>query len=106
MCDALTPTLKAIRQKEFYTDPRFHASIAWALLDHQNSKNMIADTSPTVVTDTSTVLPNPDDAELVAELAFPTIPSLPKDLVSALNDLFSERLSAVTTGTYDVETIT
>jgi hypothetical protein len=31
--EALTPTLHSFRQKEFYTDPRFHASIAWALLD-------------------------------------------------------------------------
>lgn len=29
----LAPTLRSLRQKEFYADPRFHASIAWALLD-------------------------------------------------------------------------
>ncbi|KIM78488.1 hypothetical protein PILCRDRAFT_98387 [Piloderma croceum F 1598] len=33
LSEALTPTLHSLRQKEFYTDPRFHASIAWALLD-------------------------------------------------------------------------
>jgi U6 snRNA phosphodiesterase len=33
LSEALTPTLHSFRQKEFYTDPRFHASIAWALLD-------------------------------------------------------------------------
>ncbi|KAJ7242870.1 U6 snRNA phosphodiesterase Usb1 [Mycena haematopus] len=29
---SLTPTLRAIRQQEFYSSPRFHASIGWALL--------------------------------------------------------------------------
>ncbi|KAJ7644305.1 hypothetical protein FB45DRAFT_1021081 [Roridomyces roridus] len=33
LADMLTPTLHAIRQQEFYSTPRFHASIAWALLD-------------------------------------------------------------------------
>ena len=32
MVEALVPTLRAIRQKEFYSEPRFHASIAWALM--------------------------------------------------------------------------
>jgi hypothetical protein len=31
LAQALTPALHAIRQKEFYADPRFHSSIAWAL---------------------------------------------------------------------------
>jgi hypothetical protein len=30
LSDALTPTLKWMRQKEFYEDARFHASFAWA----------------------------------------------------------------------------
>ncbi|KAG6909267.1 hypothetical protein DXG01_001329 [Tephrocybe rancida] len=110
MSDALTPTLKTIRQKEFYSDPRFHASIAWALLDYQNSKSTISDTSSTVAGGTLTNLPptsvgdTSDESNI--ESAFSTIPSLPKDLVPALNGLFSARLSAVKTGTYDVETIT
>jgi len=31
LTEALTPALRAVRQKEFYDDPRFHASVAWAL---------------------------------------------------------------------------
>ncbi|KAI0317646.1 hypothetical protein OF83DRAFT_119093 [Amylostereum chailletii] len=31
--DALSPILRAFRQKEYYATPRFHASFAWALLD-------------------------------------------------------------------------
>ncbi|KAJ7577458.1 U6 snRNA phosphodiesterase Usb1 [Mycena floridula] len=30
---ALTPTLHSFKQKEYYAEPRFHASIAWALLE-------------------------------------------------------------------------
>ncbi|ETW82096.1 hypothetical protein HETIRDRAFT_122905 [Heterobasidion irregulare TC 32-1] len=33
LSDALSPLLRALRQKEYYDAPRFHASIAWALLD-------------------------------------------------------------------------
>lgn len=32
MSEALVPMLRTIRQKEFYSEPRFHASIAWALM--------------------------------------------------------------------------
>lgn len=33
IADRLTPILRAIRQREFYDNPRFHSSLAWALLD-------------------------------------------------------------------------
>ncbi|KAG6844521.1 hypothetical protein H0H87_006282 [Tephrocybe sp. NHM501043] len=102
LSDALTPALKTIRQKEFYSEPRFHASIAWALLDHR-TKSTTDDISSTGAGGTSTILPFPSDT---SGLAFPTIPSLPKGMVSTLNGLFSERLSAARTGTYDVETVT
>src|ERR1700720_1202236 len=33
LAEALNMILRSFRQNEFYTDPRFHASIAWALLE-------------------------------------------------------------------------
>jgi len=64
LSEALIPTLRAIRQQEFYPEPRFHASIAWALLDR-----------PT--------LPSSDSPEFV------TIPDLPVDLTPGLNREYS-----------------
>lgn len=103
MCDALTPTLKAIRQKEFYTDPRFHSSIAWALLEANSERS-----SPNADSrDGSTHLQcTMISSESEINLSYPTIPHLPKDLVPELNARFSERLSAAKTGVYEVETIT
>ena len=34
---ALEPSLKLLHQKTFYSEPRFHASIAWALLSKSNT---------------------------------------------------------------------
>jgi len=33
LTDALAPALRAIRQSEFYPEPKFHVSIGWALLE-------------------------------------------------------------------------
>ena len=38
MCKTLSPALQHLRQKIYYDQPRFHASIAWALLDHPGSQ--------------------------------------------------------------------
>jgi len=92
MSTALTPALRAIRQKEFYQDPRFHTSIAWALLErpaHPASKVTTADTPPTVESAT-----------------FETIPCLPKNLVLSLIEQYGARLAHTKTGTFDVEAIT
>ncbi|KAG6809322.1 hypothetical protein H0H92_000711 [Tricholoma furcatifolium] len=106
MSDDLTPTLKTIRQKEFYSDPRFHASIAWALLENQNPRGTTVNHSiPAGDTSRFEQVAN-YTAGSADKAAFPTIPHFPKDLVPILNDQFSERLSATKTGTCDVETVT
>jgi len=78
MADALTPSLRAIRQQEFYADPRFHASIGWALLD--NAKSEERTTS-----------------------SFPTIACLPPSLLSTLNEKYSAKLASL--GAFDVDQI-
>lgn len=40
LSDAFVPTLKLLHQKSFYAEPRFHASIAWALPIQQQSTEM------------------------------------------------------------------
>jgi len=109
--DALTPTLQAVRQKEFYSDPRFHASIAWALLDGvsscQNPSLAIADVNSTLAEANPTVLHAVSDSlEPAVEPEFPTIPHLPKDLISSLKDQYGAKLSSTKTGIYDVDAIT
>ncbi|KAI6129681.1 hypothetical protein EDD16DRAFT_1149831 [Pisolithus croceorrhizus] len=46
----LAPTLRSLRQKEFYADPKFHASIAWALLDSSGTVTSPPSTSAASVT--------------------------------------------------------
>ncbi|KAF8073648.1 hypothetical protein FPV67DRAFT_1410341 [Lyophyllum atratum] len=108
---ALTPTLQAIRQKEFYSDPRFHASIAWALLDRPSSpchdltpaiadvNSALAEASP-IVLHAVNESPGPE-----TESKFSTIPHLPKDLIPTLNGHHGARLSSTKTGIYDVDAI-
>jgi hypothetical protein len=107
----LTPTLQAIRQKEFYSNPRFHASFAWALLDRHASKASsredFGDEKSTSSESTRTPSPGARlSPEPVPEADFPTISQLPPDLVSTLNARHSAKLSSSKTGTFDVNEIT
>ena len=40
LSDAFVPTLKLLHQKSFYAEPRFHASVAWALPSRQRLTEM------------------------------------------------------------------
>lgn len=100
MSNALTPALLAIRQKGFYSDPRFHASIAWALLDHSSSTSR-----------KESLVPRPTSPEALPEQVtdeakFPTIPHFPKELIPTLNNSHGIQLASTKTGTFDVEEIT
>ena len=63
-----------MRQKEYYTEPRFHASVAWALLDRQPRKSF-------------------EENEIDLDAQFPTIPSFPPSLVQDLTSNFGVTLS-------------
>jgi len=63
---ALTPALRAIKQSEFYPEPKFHVSIGWALLGE------IGATESTE--------------------GFPTITELPQGVIEDLNRDFAARL--------------
>ena len=96
LSDALTPTLHSFRQKEFYIDPRFHASIAWALLDTKpinlpsGSKSIPGSMSvlqtaqevqgPRTSKSGSSLVPN--DASLTSTSTYPFIPSPIPDVPS------------------------
>ncbi|KAL5482667.1 USB1 [Sanghuangporus weigelae] len=82
------PILKSLRQKGFYSEPRFHASIAWALLatgvrlqDEASTHTIPAGTLPRVIS------------------------SLPPQLLSDMESHFGRTLSGSKTGVFDVDSI-
>ncbi|KAK7691049.1 hypothetical protein QCA50_006152 [Cerrena zonata] len=101
MSDSLIPTLKAIRQREFYSDPRFHASIGWALMS-QNS-----DSSSLGMSKTSTLPGNPEDeVDNSLSTEFPTVSSLPEELISTLRKEFgTSLLNKSTIGSFSVDSL-
>ena len=77
MTDALAPALRAIKQSEFYPEPKFHVSVGWALLEGGG-----------------TGIPDTAGENGTGEPAgnFPTIAELPQDVVEELNRDFASRL--------------
>jgi len=76
LSNALTPHLNFLHQKTYYDQPRFHASIAWALL-HSGSDS--------------------DSG------AFPSISEFPPDFAESLEDILGKDIRAV--GSVDVEEV-
>lgn len=66
LAGALTPALQAIKQSEFYPEPKFHVSIGWAL----SEGNGVSQSTE----------------------GFPTITGLPKGVIEDLNRDFASRL--------------
>lgn len=114
--DLLAPTLRSLRQREFYVDPKFHTSIAWALLEKTPSPSNIA----------SLPIPGELDEIMLPECAAPEerhlrpaspsviehpsnnfhrIPHFPHTLVPSLNDVYAAKLSQARTGGFVVDRI-
>ncbi|KAA1473812.1 hypothetical protein DENSPDRAFT_860023 [Dentipellis sp. KUC8613] len=110
LSDALTPTLRAFKQKEYYEQPRFHASFAWALLE-RSTPPILGDIpkTPTAPLDVDLGIPtptknSPEPSERSLHLpapptapdsnsaAFPAIGSFPPGLVPDLNADFAKAL--------------
>ncbi|KAI0366943.1 hypothetical protein BV20DRAFT_1038062 [Pilatotrama ljubarskyi] len=112
LSDDLVPILKSIRQKEFYAEPRFHASIAWALLD--GSRMPIAEgqeTGPPQDTPDHSE-PRLSSMERTAaapppslEASFPTIPCFPPSLVPQLQAEYARELVRPGVGTFETEEV-
>ena len=104
---ALAPALRAIRQQEYYDNPRFHASIAWALISRpQDSLESISsdNTHATHPAQPEYISPSTSTVEDSAE-AFPTISGLPPELITSLIERYSARLSSPYIGNFDVEKV-
>lgn len=104
---ALAPALRAIRQQEYYDNPRFHASIAWALLSRPQDTSLestISDDIRIHPVQSEYISPSTSTVEDSAEV-FPTIPGLPPELITSLIERYSARLSSPYIGNFDVEKV-
>jgi len=88
LSDALTPHIRALYQEPYYEAPRFHVSIAWALLRRGE-------------------LANPQVAENLSKSpslrTFPTITELPETLLNDLDSHYGERIR--TAGQFEVDAV-
>lgn len=105
LCDAVTPILRKYRQKEFYSEPRFHASIAWALLANAAHKQLDSQSPSTDVADDGPAIHDMEDKgkSKVVSTEYPTIPRFPPDLVSTLEAEFGSMLRSRHVGTFECE---
>ncbi|KAG2340148.1 hypothetical protein BDR05DRAFT_938070 [Suillus weaverae] len=118
LLSALSPTLQSLRQRDFYSQPRFHVSIAWALLGPDTSVNGDADTTrhPLAYEGVIAVEGTSDDdltsdgsigesnKEFQSE-CFPRIPHFPSELIPTLNQRFGARVSSAHIGGFGADTI-
>jgi len=98
LSDALAPTLRSFRQKEYYEQPRFHASFAWFLLDRPAQRSpaqTVEDSEPLPI-----ATPLGDPARENTD-SFPTIQRLSENIIPALNAELGSRLKG-TAGVFDV----
>lgn len=99
--EALIPTLRAIRQKEFYSEPRFHASFGWALMSCPS----------TPVTRPTSEATTPEETSLSDELrsgnedSFSTIERFPEELVPTLKREFGPTLLTPIVGIFEVDSL-
>ncbi|EJF57002.1 hypothetical protein DICSQDRAFT_129768 [Dichomitus squalens LYAD-421 SS1] len=108
LVENLTPALRAIRQKEFYEDPRFHASIAWALLD--GAKTPIGDTTGEVHLPSTQVVSNRHPGEHGVTSTsnttdFPTIFQFPPSLIPQLRAEFCHELVQRGVGDFEAQEV-
>lgn len=93
LASALSPALTLIRQKPYYADAKFHASIAWALLPSSSPE-----------TEQSQKGAQPGISAALGEgdgtTALPSV--FPGSLLSKLNEEFNEQLCK---GSFDVEQV-
>ncbi|KAG8991699.1 poly(U)-specific 3'-to-5' RNA exonuclease [Tulasnella sp. 427] len=78
LTDRLTPFIKSLHQEPYYSAPRFHFSVAWALLRPQSLPESIGEAV--------------DEGEDMARPPFPAISDLPPTLLEDLNSAFGREI--------------
>ncbi|KAJ3739408.1 hypothetical protein DFH05DRAFT_1407242 [Lentinula detonsa] len=110
LSDGLLPFIANLRQKEYYAEPHFHASIAWALLRATPTCSKVVNERPdsrvslTVANllspvrngspSSTQVLPSTNDFEQILQL--------PASLTATLNEQYASRLSSKSWSAYDI----
>jgi len=98
LSDALTPALQSFRQKEYYEQPRFHASFAWVLLDRPAQNSASQSPEPLETLSYTTVMGDPAGED---PRSFPAVPQLPENIVPTLNAQLGSQLKG-SAGTFDI----
>ncbi|KAL1752440.1 hypothetical protein FB107DRAFT_219936 [Schizophyllum commune] len=111
----LTPYLRSIRQQEYYSDPKYHASIGWSLLSSEKMKCATStatvngainkpDTAATISNWAASASEASEDRSSSADTpssnttsppAFTSIPAFPEVVVDDLNRTYGSRLVKV-----------
>ncbi|KAJ7718120.1 hypothetical protein DFH07DRAFT_336428 [Mycena maculata] len=104
LTNILSPALRAIRQQEYYAAPRFHASIAWALLSgrapiEQGSDNTTPEPQAPISSGSISSDSRNSSVPLVPEFA--TITEFPPALLPALNEQYGPSMT-VTAKSFDI----
>jgi len=107
MSNALSPALGALRQSQYYTDPRFHASIAWALLDANCAEDDQGEGAEAPAWDGDSLPPSSSHANNTESerRKFSRITQFPPGLVQGMNQTFGSRLSSTTVGAFEADRI-
>ena len=98
LSDALTPALQSFRQKEYYEQPRFHASFVWVLLDRSAQNSASQSSEPLEPPSYTTLKKDPVSED---PKSFPAVPQLPENIVPMLNAQLGSQLKG-SAGTFDV----
>ncbi|KAJ7175395.1 U6 snRNA phosphodiesterase Usb1 [Mycena filopes] len=100
LTNSLTPAIQAIRQQEFYSTPRFHASIGWALLGGSSPPQ--ADSATYSTTPTSI---EADSSNSAIVPIHPQITEFPPALIPALNERYGPALTGPTVRGFEINDI-
>lgn len=112
LTDALTPALQSIRQQKYYANPRFHASIAWALLDKvQGASKSLSPEVDSICTpggafsiEVRDGFPGSTARDSNVDV-FPTVSHLPPEDIKILNGRYGSELTSPKVA-FDVQSIT
>jgi len=123
LADALVPSLRTLRQKEYYSEPRFHASIGWALMSSPPTPETVLpsykDTSTDVEPSETPTEPGAEEhsPEVQSRMTsthlssnpslttFLTIPHFPEPLIPTLIEQFRATLVETSAARFEVEAI-
>lgn len=102
--------MDSLRQRAYYASPRFHASIAWAVLDRclypVGSDPMVGEaaSSSASLSDCAQIAPRyPAKPEIPEKRV--TIQRLPEGLIAQINRHYRDQLSSPLIGSFNVENV-